>query len=235
MEIDLLRCLWQPQQLNWWIGSIFALGSLLFLIGSWLSLDPMLVKHLSMSNTAVNRVFFLGSIPFTTAAYLQLFQAANAGPPLSGTDTSRKRIHWFGWEPQEIGWLSCALQFPGTILFNVNTLNDLNANLNWIGQDGLVWIPNLLGSILFLSSGYLAFIETCHSHWTWNPGSLSWWVTFSNLLGCVGFMGAALTSPVLPGGLGPILPTTSLIFTLLGAVGFLIGSLLMLPEAVTPS
>ncbi len=26
----LLRCLWMPGQLNWWIGIIFALGSLLF-------------------------------------------------------------------------------------------------------------------------------------------------------------------------------------------------------------
>ncbi len=235
VEIALLRSLWMPRKLNWWIGSVFALGSLLFLIGSWLSLDPALAQQVSMSTTGVNRVFFLGSIPFTSAAYLQLFQAANAGRPAPWKETSRKRIHWFGWEPMEIGWLSCALQFPGTILFNVNTFNGINANLNWIGQDWLTWTPNLLGSILFLSSGYLAFIETCHSHWAWNPESLSWWVTFSNLLGCAGFMLAALTSPVLPGSTGPVFPIISLIFTLLGALGFLIGSLLMLPESVIPS
>lgn len=34
---------------------------------------------------------------------------------------------------------------------------------------------------------------------------------------------------------GPIFPTASLLFTFLGALGFLIGSLLMLPETVVPS
>ncbi|MDM7952998.1 MAG: hypothetical protein QUV07_07260 [Cyanobium sp. CZS 25K] len=238
VERELLRCLWMPRELNWWIGSVFALGSLLFLIGSWLSLNPALARHLSMNSAAVSGVFFLGSIPFTTAAYLQLFQAANAGPPLAVGDAEpqrRRRLHWFGWAPREIGWLSCALQFPGTILFNINTFDGLDAHLNWLGQDGLVWIPNLLGSILFLASGYLAFLETCHAPWAWQPGSLSWWVTFLNLLGCFGFMGSALTALVLPASPGPIFPSVSLLFTLLGALGFLIGSLLMLPETVLPS
>ncbi len=235
-EIELLRCLWMPRELNWWIGSVFALGSLLFLIASWLFLDPSLARHLSMNSSAINRLFFLGSIPFTTAAYLQLFQAANAGPAMPDPGKKRRRrIRWVGWEPRQIGWLSCALQFPGTLLFNVNTFDALNTSLNWVGQDVKIWIPNLLGSILFLASGYLAFIETCHSHWAWNPGSLSWWVTFTNLLGCIGFMGAALTSPLLPGGAGPVFPTVSMIFTLIGALGFLTGSLLMLPETVIPS
>ena len=236
VEIALLRCLWMPRELNWWIGTVFTLGALLFLIGSWLSLDPALARHVSMDSAAINGLFFLGSIPFTTAAYLQLFQAANAGPPTADRDRKpARRIRWFGWEPRQIGWLSCALQFPGTILFNINTFAALNPHLNWLGQDVEIWIPNLLGSILFLASGYLAFIETCHSPWAWNPGSLSWWVTFTNLLGCVGFMAAALTSPVLPAGAGPVFPTASLIFTLIGALGFLIGSLLMLPETVFPS
>jgi hypothetical protein len=235
-EIALLRCLWMPRELNWWIGTVFALGSLLFLIGSWLFLDPALARHVSMDSSAMNGVFFLGSIPFTTAAYLQLFQAANADPPPPYPGRKgKKRIRWFGWEPRQIGWLSCALQFPGTILFNINTFDALNPHLGWLGQDVEIWIPNLLGSILFLASGYLAFIETCHSRWAWNPGSLSWWVTFSNLVGCIGFMVAALTSLVLPAGAGPVFPTTSLIFTLIGALGFLIGSLLMLPETVLPS
>jgi len=229
VEKALLRCLWMPQQLNWWIGSVFALGSLLFLIGSWLSLNPSLAHRLAMGTAAVNRLFVLGSIPFTTAAYLQLFQAANAGR------SSRQPIRWFGWRPRELGWLSCALQFPGTILFNINTIAALDGRLNWLGQDGLVWVPDLLGSLLFLASGWLAFLETCHGHGAWQPGSLSWWVTVINLLGCIGFLGAALTGLVMPGGAGPMFPTVSLLFTLLGALGFLIGSLLMLPEAVVPS
>ncbi|PZV02801.1 hypothetical protein [Cyanobium sp. ULC084] len=85
------------------------------------------------------------------------------------------------------------------------------------------------------SSGYLAFIDSCHAHWAWQPRSLSWWVTAMNLIGCVGFMLSAVISIVLPSTVGPAWPTASLLFTLAGAMGFLIGSLLMLPEAVVPS
>ena len=105
----------------------------------------------------------------------------------------------FGWRPHDIGWLSRALQFIGTILFNFNTFDAMIPSLNWFQQDLLIWVPDIVGSILFLASGYLAFIETCHAHWAWNPRSISWWVVFTNLLGCVGFMISALFAIVLPG------------------------------------
>ena len=85
----LLRCLWKPQLLNWWIGIIFALGSLLFAVAGVLSLAPALAQAWSLDATQVNAIFFMGSIPFTIAAYLQLFQAANAGEfsfEISGQD-----------------------------------------------------------------------------------------------------------------------------------------------------
>lgn len=235
LEIALRRCLWMPRELNWWIGVLFALGSVLFGLGSWLSLHPLLAQQWRLSPEAVSRVFLLGSFPFTTAAYLQLFQAANA-PPVSGQHKrNRRHWHWFGWKPGDLGWLSCALQFPGTLLFNLNTYNALNTGLDWFDQDLSIWAPNILGSLLFMASGSFAFMETCHSPWAWQPRSLSWWVTTTNLLGCVGFLLSAVVSIVLPSTVGPAFPTVSLIFTLVGAMGFLIGSLLMLPESVVPS
>jgi hypothetical protein len=44
-----------------------------------LSLAPALEQAWSLETTQVNAIFFMGSIPFTIAAYLQLFQAASAG------------------------------------------------------------------------------------------------------------------------------------------------------------
>jgi hypothetical protein len=46
---------------------------------------------------------------------------------------------------------------------------------------------------------------------------------------------SALFSVVLPQLTSSALVTVSLLFTLVGALGFLIGSLLMLPEIVIPS
>lgn len=226
----LQRILWRPGDLNWWIGSLFAIGSAFFAMGSLLSLWPGMAQAFSIDNAAINRLFFGGSLPFSTAAYLQLFQAANAGPSHPYRSSRRERLRWFGWRPWDGGWLSCALQFPGTLLFNVNTFDAMGLEHSWIGQDLTIWTPDLLGSILFLFSGYLAFLETCPTPWAWQPQSLSWWVTFTNLLGCGGFMIAALTAFVPPHSDGPVLVAASLAFTLLGALGFLIGSLLMLAE-----
>jgi hypothetical protein len=228
----LWRCLWMPQRLNWWIGTIFALGSLLFAVASVLSLAPAQAQAWSLDATQVNAIFFMGSIPFTIAAYLQLFQAANAGEFWPGGTPSPSRFTLFGWRPHDIGWLSCALQFIGTILFNFNTFDAMLPSLNWFQQDVLIWAPNMIGSILFLSSGYLAFIETCHAYWAWKPASISWWVVFINLLGCVGFMNSALLAIVLPGTPNVEVVHLSIFFTLLGAICFFVGSLLMLPEMV---
>ncbi len=225
----LWRCLWMPQELNWWIGVIFALGSFLFGLASVLSLAPQLAASWSLSPTQVNAIYFAGSIPFTTAAYLQLFQAANAAP-LSDHTVSHRPRRFIGWRPHEIGWLSCALQFVGTILFNFNTFDAMIPSLTWLQQDWAVWLPDVVGSVLFLASGWLAFIEACHAHWAWRPRSLTWWVVFMNLLGCVGFMVSALFALQLSGASDTLAATLAIAFTLQGAVCFLAGSLLMLPE-----
>jgi len=220
------RSLWQPRQLNWWIGTVFAVGSSLFALGGVLSLRPALAGAWGLDTTAVNDIFFAGSIPFTTAAYLQLYQAANA-PGIKPPGAPRR---WFGWQPAHIGWLSCALQFPGTVLFNVNTFDALRPDLDWLQQDVDIWLPDMAGSVLFLTSGYLAFVECCGAFWSWRTHSLSWWVTAVNLLGCVAFMASAVLAIVPGGAPDPELVTLSVLFTTLGAIAFLGGSLLMLPE-----
>jgi hypothetical protein len=229
----LWRCLWMPRELNWWIGIVFAIGSLLFALGSVLSLAPALAARWSLDAAAVNAIFFAGSIPFTTAAYLQLSQAANAGEPSARGPSPPPSVRAFGWRPGDIGWLSCALQFAGTLLFNVNTFDALLPGMDWLQEDLAVWAPDAVGSMLFLVSGYLAFIEACHAYWDWQPRSISWWVTFINLLGCVPFMVSAAFAFVSPEPPAFDAVTVSVAFTLVGAVAFFAGSLLMLPEAAT--
>lgn len=226
----LLRSAWMPRELNWWIGTVFALGSALFATASVLSLAPALAERMSLSATAVNGIFFAGSIPFTTAAYLQLFQAANAGSPSQDRIRRTRPVRLIGWQPQNLGWLSCLLQWIGTILFNFNTFDAMIPGLSWYQDDLVIWIPDFLGSILFLLSGYMAFAEVCHGYWAWRWSRLSWWVVFINLLGCIGFMVAAVLGVFLPGGESALAVNLSLAFTLQGAVCFFIGSLLMLPE-----
>jgi hypothetical protein len=222
--------LWAPSELNWWIGTVFALGALLFAAGCLFSLSPSLDQWFKLTSTQINVIFFAGSIPFTTAAYLQLYQSANAPVGHSANAQTPRQRRLLGWRPKDIGWLSCALQFPGTVLFNFNTFDAMIPGLHWWQQDLEIWAPNIVGSILFLASGYLAFIETCHAYFAWKPRELSWWVTFINLLGCIGFMIAAVLAIVLPGKPNETINTLSVAFVLQGAVCFFLGSLLMLRE-----
>lgn len=227
---------WRPDQLNWWIAIIFAAGSFLFLIASACSLFPTFWVHWKLGSQVINGLFFAGSIPFTIAAYLQFIQAAGAATATATAEANelpgQPHSHWnqWGWHPRNIGWLSCALQWLGTVLFNANTLDAMLPGLNWFQQDLLIWVPNIVGSLLFLASGYLAFMEVGHATWSWKPSSISWWVVAVNLFGCISFLISAILAIALPDGPHPVALHYSLVFTFVGACGFLAGSLLMLPE-----
>lgn len=215
----LRACLWMPRHLNWRIGIGFAIGSALFMLGCILSLTA----PAGLTDTQINSVYFAGSIFFTTAAGLQLFQAANAG--------KAKPDRLFGWAPKNIGWLSSALQFPGTLLFNVNTWNGITGGGSWLRQDLIIWGPDLIGSVLFLASGQLAFMEVCHRWLAFKPANLDWWIGAVNLAGCIAFMISAICAFVLPAGALPLSDTLSVIWTLIGAACFLCGALLLLIES----
>ena len=68
--------------------------------------------------------------------------------------------------------------------------------------------------------------------WLWAPDQLNWWIVFVTLLGCVGFMIAALFSFIPPGTANEAWAILATAFTLQGAICFFGGSLLMLPEGV---
>lgn len=159
--------IWRAQGYNWLTGMLFALGSVLFMLGATLSMLP---PHwaLAPSTLAINIIFFLGSIPFTTAGYMQQFQAANA-PEFSVDPTDAagpRRISLIGWLPSSPGWLSTFTQFVGTVAFNFNTFDALHPAPGWETQDLTIWVPGMIGSVLFLMSGYLAYIEAGHGYWS---------------------------------------------------------------------
>ncbi|MEP3931275.1 hypothetical protein [Rhodopirellula bahusiensis] len=64
------------RRLNTSIGVIFAIGASCFAIASSLSLLPSHAEWPGFTRQ-INALYFVGSIPFTAAAGMQLFQAAN--------------------------------------------------------------------------------------------------------------------------------------------------------------
>lgn len=223
---------WQTAAYNWYTGLAFAIGSVLFMLGAVLSVLPG-TSSIVPSTLAINIIFFCGSIPFTTAGFLQNLQAANAPEfrPDPGKATPRRRIALLGWHPKSAGWISTFTQFIGTIAFNFNTFDAIHSPTNWVAQDLVIWTPGMIGSVLFLVSGYLAFIETCHRYWAWRPRDLDWWIVFVNLLGCVFFMTAGILAFVPMGAEPGWIGVAANIHLALGALGFLIGALLMMVES----
>lgn len=227
---DTQQPFWRSKFYNQTVGATFALGSFLFMLGCVMSLIP--ASPWQPSAFWTNVVFFAGSIPFTTAGYLQHFQAANAGSFNVATQpTAPPHISFIGWHPRNAGWLSTFTQFLGTIAFNFNTFDPLVTSANWVAQDLAVWTPGMVGSVLFLASGYLAFIECGHRYWSWEPKDLSWWIVFINLVGCVTFMVSSILAYVPDGATPSWVTMASTINLLIGALCFFIGALLSIRES----
>ena len=118
----------------------------------------------------------------------------------------------------------------GTLYFNVSTGVAVEANLGAQAAHQHVWRPDAVGSVCFLVASALAWYEVCHGWTAWRPRSWSWWITLLNLLGSVAFGVSAVA--------GYISPVTGQLRnaeranlgTFVGAVCFLVGALLLLPE-----
>jgi hypothetical protein len=219
-------------RVTWWISALFVVGASCFAAASAAGLVPRFFGAFADSAFAMNLVFFIGSIFFTTAAYFQLLAAVNADriSALAHRQPPEGRFRWFAWRPRAIGWLSAFTQFIGTVLFNVNTFDALLPTLDWLQEDLLIWTPDALGSICFLVASALALVEYGGGRLTWQPRDVSWWVVNINMLGSIAFGVSAIYAFILPGTAELLDAWAVNVWTLLGAICFLVGAFLLLPE-----
>ena len=128
-----------------------------------------------------------------------------------------------------IDWWAAGIQLIGTLWFNRTTLSALLIGLGAPPDHHPVWRPDALGSICFLVSSWLAWAEECHGPFAWRPSRISWWITSLNLVGSIAFGVSAVASYVTSSGQLLSLALTNL-GTFVGAVCFLVGAVLLLPE-----
>ncbi|HQR27388.1 MAG TPA: YrhK family protein [Nocardioides sp.] len=197
--------------LTWWIGLLFAVGSVCFVLGP----VPAYLDAVGARATALT--YFVGSLFFTTAAYLSFLQVVR---------TAGHR--WLGWEPSVMGFWATAVQLVGTLYFNVMTFASL-FSLDTEQAQRIIWRPDAIGSVCFLVSSVIAFAEAGHRWFSWRPGRRDWHITALNLWGSV-FFGISAVG-------GFILPDDSLYNarwanggTFLGAVCFLVAAILTMLE-----
>ena len=204
-------------KLSWWISVLFMIGASLFALACVLFLQDF-------SNVFLNGiVFFVGSIFFTSAAYCQYFQVINSSLTINNKN---KKIIWFTFHSTNKGYWTAFTQWVGTLFFNVNTFDGL-LNLGWFEQDLLIWVPNIIGSLLFQCAGTLAMFDIS-SKWWKSIKNLNWWVAFINFLGCVAFIFSACLAFFVP---EPLITLAKIAtsFTLVGAICFFASAYLSLP------
>ncbi|MGH3365151.1 MAG: hypothetical protein ACRDOW_10515 [Nocardioidaceae bacterium] len=214
--------LWAPHRASWWIAVLFVAGSTCFLVAP----VPAFLDLVGPQTDSV--VFFVGSVLFTSAATVQWLETVNAdrGP---GSDTEGS-MRVLAWEPRRIDWWSSGVQLVGTIFFNVTTFRALTTAVESPSYDNLVWQPDAYGSVCFLLSGYLAYVEVTHGLAHRPPRTLEGGIVAVNLFGCLAFGVSAVAAYVLPATNSVVNLTVANATTSLGALGFLVGAVLLLPE-----
>jgi len=213
---------WAPRAIAWWIGVLFAIGSACFALGALPSYADGVGTNLD------NLTYFIGSIFFTTAAFLQYFETATTNPHLD-RPAHRRFKQLFEVQHKRIDWWASLVQFVGTLWFNRTTFSAFVVGLGASTSHHPIWRPDAFGSICFLVSSWFAWAEVCHGRFAWRPDDISWWITLLNLVGSIAFGVSAIASYVTPNGQLVSLALTN-IGTFVGAICFLIGGILLLPE-----
>jgi len=213
---------WAPGAIGWWIGVLFAVGSVLFALGALPGYSS------AVGLTVDGTTFFVGSLFFTAAGLLQYLEVANARRTPPGT-RAHQRWRLVTWEPDRIDWWATSVQLLGTLFFNVSTFAALRASTVH-EMNRRVWTPDIFGCICFLIASWLAWCEVCDGRWCWPPRGSAWWVAGVNLTGSVAFGVSALAAHVVPATQQVRNAALMNLGTFIGAIGFLIGAVLLLPE-----
>ena len=189
----------------------FVIGSFLFGLGA----APGYIGLVGV--TADNLTYFLGSVFFTIGGFTQL--------RLTG------RWQRGGWSSKEAwdDWWASAIQFIGTLAFNVSTFFAIAGNLDPQAFDHVVWRPDFVGSICFMIASVLAVRATTHRESLWDPEARNWWNTWLNMVGAVAFMVPAIFAWMNP-STGEMVNTDLVnLGTFVGAIGFFSAALLLKP------
>lgn len=208
----------------WWTAAGFLVGSALFAVG--VPLSTLQAVPLSVSQW----VFFGGSVFFTTAALLQLLTSRDALEPPESTVRGPTWLATVA-RPRTLDWTASALQFVGTVAFNLTTLRAAAlASGSADPTTAQVWNPDAVGSVLFLVSSGLAFAPEVRWRRHRHARDRSWAIAALNLMGSLFFGASAVGAHTLPSTGELVSVRWANLGTFLGALCFLVGSYLLLPR-----
>jgi hypothetical protein len=156
------------------MGLLFVIGAACFVVG------PVPAFANAVGGGADADTFFVGAIFFTAGGAMQTLVVY---PQRSSPHDGRSL------------WWSATVQSAGTVLFNLTTLAGLSTGVTDSAYDRLVWVPDALGSVCFLVSGWFLY-RTVPRRGGWWPvrAGRAWWEPATNMVGCVLFGISAVAS-----------------------------------------
>ena len=196
----------------------FGLGSVCFSVGT-------VMVWLSRGAIATNFVFAVGAIFFTAAAAVQLAAAERRAPhAIPGVE---RRVRHYITNPD---WMSSIIQLVGTLYFNAMTILALGLSLGQPNINGArIWDPDLIGSILFLISSWVAWHPIARERRQALLHGRALWANASNMLGSIFFgISAWGADPTWARNTENIVANNW--GTFLGGLAFLLGSALSWPS-----
>ncbi|MET8572892.1 hypothetical protein [Streptomyces sp. NPDC004783] len=215
------------RRLNAIAATAFVIGSALFAAGAGIAQFGL------EGPTTCASIYFAGSVCFNTGGYVSLLQVVNAprhDPGGEGLLVTRA-WRWWSFEPGRADWLSTFVLFGGSQVFAVDLLDSFLQGLSARQSNRLIWAPDVIGCLLFLTSGHLALVEICHRGWPClRRRSLGWWIVAVNQLGSLLFFISALAAYTRPATGSLINADIANWGTLLGAGCFFASSLMQFGE-----
>jgi hypothetical protein len=189
-----------------WIAWLFTIGSACFAVAS----IPMLAD--ALPDEIVGVTYFVGSAFFTSAAATVL-----------ATTPRREAADWW----------AAAIQFVGTLWFNVNTFAALRDGFSTEQEILRVWTPDFVGSICFMVSSVVAsWVARQVGPWAVRRHNKDWRVAAWNFVGSALFLVSAFAAFIRPDTGDALDASLANSGTLLGAVCFLVGAQIMLRPTV---
>lgn len=210
----------RPSTASWWMGGLFAIGSICFALGSM----PLYFDHVQPA--VVGATFFVGSLFFTAASAVQYHETRSAPTGISpGSAGPRGFRALLGATPRRIDWWAAAVQLVGTVFFNITTFAATRTDLTLNQERHLIWGPDVFGSICFLVASWLAYSEVNRAIRPHSDGSTGWRIAALNMAGSVAFGAAAIAARYL-------LTTGEIANIALVNVGTFVGGLCFLAGAI---
>ncbi|KAG6358731.1 hypothetical protein INS49_012250 [Diaporthe citri] len=134
---------------------------------------------------------------------------------------------------RDIGFLACLSQMIGATIFWISGFTGLPQVLGVLSvpaENGIFWLPQVVGGTGFIVSSWLFMLETQPNWHTPSPKTLGWHIGLWNLIGALGFTLCGALG--FASGSSQAYETASLWSTFIGSWAFLVGSIIQWYESL---